>query len=134
MLNFKSLILLSMILKKLNITDYYQILDIKSKKSDKFNNIELERISDKKLKEERINELKKEKENSLTFDIMFFLAENYHLAEEEIKEFLLLNSKKTIENIDMLEIDEIINIVKDVFKDGMPKIILDKVDEFKKKI
>lgn len=79
---------------------------------------------------------KKDKIIMVMADIMAFILQNIHKAEENVDLLICSFKKVDRETIDEMEMDEYINTLKTVFMAGIPKVISEYVDltDVKKKL
>jgi len=71
---------------------------------------------------------KNEKVLMIMGDIMAFVLQNIHKAEENIDNLIISYCKKTQEEVDDMNVDLYINTLKTVFMAGIPQVISDYVD------
>jgi len=71
---------------------------------------------------------KNEKVLMIMGDIMAFILQNMHKAEENIDALIVSYCKKTQEEVDEMDVDSYISTLKTVFMAGIPQVISDYVD------
>lgn len=79
---------------------------------------------------------KKEKIVMVMADVMAFILQNIHKAEENVDLLICSYKKISQEEVSEMDIDEYISTLKTIFMAGIPSIISEYVDltEFKKKL
>lgn len=88
-------------------------------------------LSDIELKKMNIDYTQDKQKVAL--DILSFIISNVHLAEDTLSELLTVYGGK---NIDELDIDDVVDVITDICKNGLPKILnkMFDVEDLKKKL
>jgi len=117
-LKFSEVMLLSQVLDQINIKPYIEYLT----------GNKIERL----LKNSQLP--MNDKLKIVTIDILSFIVQNLYKAKDSIYE--LINSYKNIKNAEDLDFEEVINIVIELFNNGLPNVLKTMIntDDLKKKL
>jgi len=137
MLRFKHIILFSKILDDMDIKPYVEYLERKLQKIENEGQRELKTMRSNKVPDNEIasreSELKSHKKNDMAIDIFAFVSTNLHKVQDDLILFFQKTTKKPIEEIEDLTIEEMFEILKELFKNGIPQMLKDKVGDSLKK-
>lgn len=118
-LNFQEVMLVSKMLREMNVKEYIENL---TKHIDKI-------FKSKNTKQE---DMQKE----IAIDVITWIVQNLEKAENTVYELLASYKSTSVKDIKVTDMDEIIECIKEIFTSGLPKIISNMVDlgEVKKKL
>jgi phosphomevalonate kinase len=128
-IKFRDLFILSEILDKVEIKSYFEYIERKLTKIEK----EFKADFNCELAEEDLKQLSEKKKITAVGDVAAFIATKLYKVENEIVRLFKKVCKMTDDEIDNLSISDTIEILKEMFNQGLPEIVKNKMDDTLKK-
>lgn len=120
-MKFLDFINLSMAIDKLNAKSFVKELNVRL--TEEYQKMKQEQPDEEILKKE----WGEERQQIAGLEVMLFIGANLHKIQDQISKILMNNTGKSKEEVEMMEHTEILEVLKGLFKDGVPKVLLDKL-------
>lgn len=120
-MKFLDFINLSMAIDKLNAKSFVKELNVRL--TEEYQKMKQEQPDEEILKKE----WGEERQQIAGLEVMLFIGANLHKIQDQISKILMNNTGKSKEEVEMMEHTEILEVLKGLFKDGIPKVLLDKL-------
>lgn len=120
-MKFLDFINLSMAIDKLDAKSFVKELNVRL--TEEYQKMKQEQPDEEILKKE----WGEERQQIAGLEVMLFIGANLHKIQDQISKILMNNTGKSKEEVEMMEHTEILEVLKGLFKDGVPKVLLDKL-------